>query len=319
MPPEIKPELKKIVEQLFIDPETLATDFPTQPFHPIYITNNFVQQTLSRLLAYNRTSKRWYPLLVDDQGRLVISSIATGVSATMKVYDGTNWQNLRGTTDGYVLSAILAYDGSSYQNLRVESNSYPNLRTAIFQEGRVVAVIPNSVDGRSVTANGLTTASFLYGFNGSSWDRLRVDSDKNLLTQAKAVVATTDPSYSDGDIVPLRVDNTGKLYITGDITVTPQATTSAYQSFTDPSSYPELSLDTGNRLQCEIWAKSLSGGATVKVYGSTNGTNWRLTDTLTTDSSTAEISQGYFLGYQYIKVVIEETGTGTAEIEISAK
>jgi len=94
----------------------------------------------------------------------------------------------------------------------------------------------------------------------------------------------------------------------------------AYSSFTDPTTNPTLDLDLGiyGRPFIEVWAKSLTGGATVRVYGSRNGTDWRLVDTLTTDVDTREVHKGYNNAYRYVRVVIVETGTGTAEIEISA-
>lgn len=93
---------------------------------------------------------------------------------------------------------------------------------------------------------------------------------------------------------------------------------SDYQSFLNPIANPELVLDTEGRPQVEIWAKSIIGGITINVYGSRNGTDWRLNDILLTDAVTFEANAGYFSAYRYVGVEIVETGVGTAEIEITA-
>ena len=75
---------------------------------------------------------------------------------------------------------VRAWDGSTWQNLLVYSSSYPNLRVSISETTEVARVIGGGMDGKSVTTAGVCTQSFLYGFNGVSWDRLRSDPNKHL-------------------------------------------------------------------------------------------------------------------------------------------
>jgi len=89
------------------------------------------------------------------------------------------------------------------------------------------------------------------------------------------------------------------------------------QNFTDPSSNPSLSLDLKGRKIAEVYVKSIGTGKTVNIYGSIDNTNWRRTHTAKTDSN-GEYSEGFWVAYRYMKVELEETGTGTATIEITA-
>jgi len=91
-----------------------------------------------------------------------------------------------------------------------------------------------------------------------------------------------------------------------------------YKSFTNPTTYPVLTLHVGSWSHVEIWVKSLTGGATVNVYGWRPDGTRRLTDSFTTNPTTKEGHRGYLNGYAIVEVEIAETGTGTAEIEISA-
>ena len=75
---------------------------------------------------------------------------------------------------------IRAWDGATWQNLLVQSSSYPNLRVALYDAAGMAYIFPSSMDGRDVACAGLCTESFLYGFNGSSWDRIRSDPNKHL-------------------------------------------------------------------------------------------------------------------------------------------
>ena len=75
---------------------------------------------------------------------------------------------------------IRAWDGSTWRNLPVHTDTHPNLRVALYDAGLSTRTFSGSADGKSVAATGLCTQSFLYGFNGVSWDRLRSDANMHL-------------------------------------------------------------------------------------------------------------------------------------------
>jgi len=75
---------------------------------------------------------------------------------------------------------IQAYDGTNWQNLLVQSADYKNLRVGVYSDNTQAFVASGGIDSRSNSTPGLATHCFLYGFNGSTWDRLRCDDDKHL-------------------------------------------------------------------------------------------------------------------------------------------
>lgn len=70
-------EKKRLTDQLFINPDIETSGFPVNPYTPYYRTNNFVQQTLSRIFGYRTDDEKWYPLNVDSLGKLQVSTVAT--------------------------------------------------------------------------------------------------------------------------------------------------------------------------------------------------------------------------------------------------
>ena len=75
---------------------------------------------------------------------------------------------------------VRAWDGSTWQNLPVQSSTYPNLRVALYHNADTVDVFTGVSDAREATKSGLCTQSYIYGFNGSNWDRMRSDPNKHL-------------------------------------------------------------------------------------------------------------------------------------------
>lgn len=77
-----------------------------------------------------------------------------------------------------------------------------------------------------------------------------------------------------------------------------------------------VTLDTSEygRSTVETWVKS-SGAAEFNVYGSRDGANWRLVDTITLTAA-GEEHRGYSNAYRHVKV--ETTATNNNEIEIVA-
>ncbi len=95
------------------------------------------------------------------------------------------------------LARIQGYDGTDWQNLLVQSADYPNLRVSVYSSGARANVFSGAYDSRASANNGLVTQSFLYGFNGSTWDRLRVDSDMHLIVAHGAVWNTKTGTTTD--------------------------------------------------------------------------------------------------------------------------
>ena len=75
---------------------------------------------------------------------------------------------------------IRAWDGSAWQNLKVESATNPNLRVAIYDGDTLAKTRNGNVDGVASAVAGLVSIAFTYGFNGTSWDRIRSDPNKHL-------------------------------------------------------------------------------------------------------------------------------------------
>ena len=88
---------------------------------------------------------------------------------------------------------------------------------------------------------------------------------------------------------------------------------SAYSS--SVSAALTVDLDTGlygGRTYSEIWVKS-SAAADFNVYGSKNGSDWRLTDVISLTAA-GEQAGGYWNAYRYIRV--STTAANNNEIEI---
>lgn len=64
----VKP--KKTVEQLLQDPSVFIHEMRIEPHTPLMRTNNFLQNTLSRLLAYSPTLRSMVKVKADNSGRL---------------------------------------------------------------------------------------------------------------------------------------------------------------------------------------------------------------------------------------------------------
>ena len=73
-------EKKKLIDQFIREPDFLNTEIFISPGAPFLRTNNFIQQTLSRLLGWNQDNKEWRALRVTNDGRLYITSQPQTVS-----------------------------------------------------------------------------------------------------------------------------------------------------------------------------------------------------------------------------------------------
>jgi len=99
------------------------------------------------------------------------------------------------------VARIQGYDGTDWQNLRVDSSDYPNLLVRVAAGSSKASCFAGLTDARDSALVGLCTQSYLYGFNGSTWDRLRSDVDMHLYVApgngSGSVTGTTTDSYTD--------------------------------------------------------------------------------------------------------------------------
>lgn len=72
---------------------------------------------------------------------------------------------------------IQAWDGADYRDCILESATYANLRVALYSgENKVGDGGQINTDDVDATIYGMNTRSFLYAYNGTAWDRLKVES-----------------------------------------------------------------------------------------------------------------------------------------------
>ena len=91
--------------------------------------------------------------------------------------------------------------GVSLRKQLVESTDRPNLRAAMCAGTKITNVGTTGSDAYGTGNYVVATRSLLYGFNGSTWDRLRCDELKNLQvavgTASYKLTGTTTDSYAD--------------------------------------------------------------------------------------------------------------------------
>jgi len=61
---------RKTIDQFILAPNIFLGDFPVDPWTPYLKTNNFVQQTISRMLGYDAASGKWWGIRADSSGYL---------------------------------------------------------------------------------------------------------------------------------------------------------------------------------------------------------------------------------------------------------
>jgi len=133
------------------------------------------------------------PLVYDDLTKsFKITKYARIESLSMGYYYATEPSALTTTQPDYLRidsdrslitkARLQAWDGSNWVNLRVQSSDYPNLRVSIYDNGSLVESIDGNTDGKAATKVCLAVGSYLFGFNGSSWDRVRTHMTMDLGT-----------------------------------------------------------------------------------------------------------------------------------------
>jgi len=130
-------------------------------------------------------------------------------------------------------TAIGAKNGSNMVNLTADGSNNLNVNCA---SGCAGGTFNNNADGVATSATNGQTGAWTYGFNGTTWDRLRVDGSKNLNVNCavgcsnigvaqgsttagqngplvQGAVTTASPSYSTGQTSPLSLDTAGNLRV----------------------------------------------------------------------------------------------------------
>jgi len=107
-------------------------------------------------------------------------------------------------------SHIMGWDGSDWQRLPVESSINPNLRVGIYEGANEAEVEASGSDGKANTINQLVTGAMRYGFNESTWDRWRNNTNVTVLPSATRTVS--------GDSAEQTNCNARGVYICLDIT-----------------------------------------------------------------------------------------------------
>jgi len=88
---------------------------------------------------------------------------------------------------------LMGWDGSAWQKLPVESSARPNLRISIYEGATEAEVETSGSDGKANTINQLVTGAMRYGFNGSTWDRWRNNTNVTVLASATRTVSGAGP------------------------------------------------------------------------------------------------------------------------------
>lgn len=100
------------------------------------------------------------------------------------------------------ISFLMGYNGTTWDRLLVEDSTDANLRVVEYDGSTKRGFLATGADGASNTINAKASQGFLYAFNGTTWDRLRVESSSQAtlrvgLYQAGNIAEISNPS-SDG-------------------------------------------------------------------------------------------------------------------------
>lgn len=237
-----------------------------------------------------------------------VLSLQVTISATASVtfeatVDGTTWSTLQGYTPTVLgqqsstigTSGIYRFIVTGIKLFRARISSYTSGTidvTGYAAKGSFqIPYLTNSygnADAQSATSLLQGTGSYLLGYNGTNWDRLRVDANKNLKT-----VSTNNSSYEILQNAATAVGNGTIL---------------------DVSQYSTLVLNL-----------VFSGTATVTTEGSVDGTNWDAVGGYGLVSSFVNIQNSafssnnrvryYIAGLRYFRARISAYTSGTVDVQ----
>jgi len=163
------------------------------------------------------------------------------------------------------LSRIQGFDGADWKNLLVQTSDYPNLKVCVAGADKIAAVLPYVNDDIAADNNKLATASALFGFNGSTYDRLRSNDGQT--------------SISTSDIGFLRVIATqwsragGYWYpVLGHVTAGPF-------DFTEAGTTSSWAVsESKSKHTWQVISDSSSTNMTIRLEGSLDNSNWFVLD-----------------------------------------
>lgn len=81
-------EKKRTFDQSILSENIYIKDFPLDPWTPFLKTNNFVQQGINRLLAFDLAEKKWVRIRADSEGKLIVAPLGIGSSEEKVSYEG---------------------------------------------------------------------------------------------------------------------------------------------------------------------------------------------------------------------------------------
>ncbi len=192
--PETKSQLaesQRIIKQFILLDSMNVNDFPLDPRVDGFVTNNFMQGTLSRLLAYNDTIKKFVLVKVDSSGNL-----KTTASVTNNIYG-----NNAGTAQAISANILggLSVDPSG-RDMTIDT-SIPSTSVA---------------DGASITHDGVNVAhvakiTVLVATTRSMTIRPQISDDNNDWYEVKNE-ADTDLSFNcANEKIAFRLDGCAKF------------------------------------------------------------------------------------------------------------
>ncbi|RLG47479.1 MAG: hypothetical protein DRN92_03130 [Thermoproteota archaeon] len=194
------------------------------------------------------------------------------------------------------IAKLQAYDGTNWQNLLVQSSDYKNLRVTIYSGNLNAFVGHNELDSRGASTYALFTSNLLYGFNGSSWDRLRALSDSDGISNILGNLAVISKLYGYNGST---FDRLRTHYDSGNITVRATGTTSTIDSVTGFEKHTWTQTNDAS-----------SSAPEIKIEGSLDGSNWFELDTSTAIGS--EMRHVVNKPVRYIRFNVVSLGDATS-------
>lgn len=114
-----------------------------------------------------------FPITQDTTGKACGSSAASIAGSTSNASSGvaTSSNNIPTVAYNY------GFNGTTWDQLQVDASKFLKVNCATGCSG---GTFNNNADAVATSATNGQAAAWLYGFNGTTWDRLRVDGSKNL-------------------------------------------------------------------------------------------------------------------------------------------
>lgn len=129
---------------------------------------------------YNPGDNKWYRqpfLLQNNMNLVVVVRDAAGDEIQVLDQGADNESNL--TNQLVIASYLRAFDGTNWDRVGISSGANRNLNVRLRHGALENHILGDGADNVVNTTNQLVTGSFLYGFDGATWDRLRIDLDDN--------------------------------------------------------------------------------------------------------------------------------------------